>query len=91
MDMELSLGHSAQDSELESRVSDFLKEQRVPGAYRITPIVRHGVVTLRGRVSSFYHRQLCAHACCRVNGVRRVIDEIIVETTATCRPAFLSA
>lgn len=76
------------DQALEQRVLSFLRLQRIPGAYRMTPVAQNGVVRLGGRVSSFYHRQLCAHACCRVPGVRRVIDEIVVDSTGPMRLAL---
>lgn len=37
-----------------------------------------GVVTLRGRVSTFYEKQLALNCCHRVAGVRRLIDEVDV-------------
>jgi hypothetical protein len=36
-------------------------------------------VTVQGRVSSFYYKQLCLHCCLRVAGVRKIVDEILVE------------
>jgi osmotically-inducible protein OsmY len=71
-------GDPGNDRDLEQRVTNFLKIQRIPGSRAIQAQASQGVVTLRGMVSSFYHRQLCAHACHRVAGVRRVIDEIHV-------------
>jgi len=52
---------------------------------RIQPATNHvdvdadcGTVTLRGRVGSFYLKQLWLHGAQRVAGVRRVIDELEV-------------
>jgi osmotically-inducible protein OsmY len=52
---------------------------------RIQPATNHvhvkadgGTVTLTGRVSSFYQKQLWLHGAQRVAGVRRIIDEIEV-------------
>jgi osmotically-inducible protein OsmY len=71
-------GDPRNDRDLEQRVTNFLKLQRIPGSRAIQAQANQGVVTLRGMVSSFYHRQLCAHASHRVAGVRGIIDEINV-------------
>jgi osmotically-inducible protein OsmY len=71
------------DRELEQRIENFLRNQRIPGGRTICAEANKGIVTLRGMVSSFYHRQLCTHACHRVAGVRRVIDEILVVEART--------
>jgi hypothetical protein len=38
----------------------------------------NGIVTLRGRVHSFYEKQLCHCACRRVAGVVNMVDAIVV-------------
>jgi osmotically-inducible protein OsmY len=35
-------------------------------------------VTVRGRVKTFYQKQVCAHTCRRVAGVNQLIDAIEV-------------
>lgn len=37
-----------------------------------------GVLLLRGRLPSFYHKQLAQEAVARVGGVNQVINEIVV-------------
>ena len=80
-------GDPHNDRDLEQRVTNFLKSQRIPGSRTIQAQASQGVVTLRGMVSSFYHRQLCSHASHRVAGVRAVIDEINVVETRTALAA----
>jgi osmotically-inducible protein OsmY len=38
-----------------------------------------GVLFLRGRLPSFYHKQLAQQAVAHVNGVRQIINEIEVD------------
>jgi hypothetical protein len=66
------------DRELARRVANFLAGQHVP-ALRVVRVEAHnGVVTLSGRVRSFYEKQLSHHSAKRVAGVLQVIDEIEV-------------
>ncbi len=37
-----------------------------------------GVLRLRGRLSSFYHKQLAQEAVARLSGVREVVNEVAV-------------
>ena len=39
----------------------------------------HGVLFLRGRLSSFYHKQVAQEAVARVSGVSQVVNEIEVD------------
>ena len=80
-------GDPHNDRDFEQRVTNFLKSQRIPGSRSIQAQASQGVVTLRGMVSSFYHRQLCSHASHRVAGVRAVVDEINVVETRTALAA----
>ena len=43
---------------------------------------RHGVLYLRGRLSSYYHKQLAQEAVARLDGVTQVVNEIEVLQTA---------
>lgn len=67
---------SDNDEQLVRRVRNFLHGNQVRGPLNVE--ARHGTVVLRGRVGSFYHRQLLVHGAQRVAGVRRVIDELDV-------------
>ena len=66
------------DSELKRRVSSFLAGRNVPGLRRLDVEVENGHVTLRGRVQSFYEKQLCQDCCRRVAGVVRYVDQVDV-------------
>ncbi len=39
----------------------------------------HGVLLLKGRLSSFHHKQVAQEAVARVSGVTQVVNEIEVE------------
>jgi osmotically-inducible protein OsmY len=64
--------------DLKRRILNFLHQRHVSTLRSIHVDVDQGVVTMRGRVDSFYHKQLCLNCCQRVAGVVRVIDQIRV-------------
>lgn len=66
------------DTHLAARVRNFLLSKVMPGRGQLDVAATSGVVTLRGRVASFYHKQLWVHGAQRVAGVHRVVDEIDV-------------
>src|SRR5688572_29631532 len=66
------------DRELARRVTNFLAGQHVPALRAIQVEVRNGAVTLRGRVRTYYEKQLSHHSAKRVAGVHQVINEIEV-------------
>jgi osmotically-inducible protein OsmY len=66
------------DSDLKRRIVNFLHQRHVPSLRNVDVDVDQGVVTMRGKVDSFYHKQLCLNCCQRVAGVVRLIDEIEV-------------
>lgn len=67
------------DRDLERRVVNFMVQRQVAAGRRITVIAEGGTVVLRGRVPSFYQKQLCLNCCSHVAGVVRLIDEIEVD------------
>lgn len=69
---------SFSDTHLAARVRNVLLSKVNPGRGQLDVIAHGGVVTLRGRVSSFYHKQLWIHGAQRVAGVERVVDELDV-------------
>ena len=79
------------DEQLARRVKNFLQTKLVRGPLTIE--VHRGEVLLRGRVGSFYHKQLLIHGAQRVAGVRRVIDDLnviaqqVAERTLSLEPA----
>lgn len=66
------------DRDLERRVVNYLFERHVPGLRDVEVEAHNGTVTLRGRVRSFYEKQLCQSCCRRVAGVVRFIDHVAV-------------
>ena len=70
---ELSWRH---DRDLERRVANYLLGYKMPALRRIDVEANNGTVILRGRVSTFYQKQLCIHCARRVAGVVRLIDEV---------------
>lgn len=68
----------AADRDLERRVTSFLADRHLPGLRRVNVSAHKGIVTLRGRVQSFYEKQLCQLSCSRVAGVLEIVDAVDV-------------
>jgi osmotically-inducible protein OsmY len=66
------------DRDLERRVANYLVGKHVPGLRHLAVEARGGTVTLRGRVQTFYEKQLCQDCSRRVAGVVRLIDAVDV-------------
>lgn len=69
---------AAQDRDLEHRVRAFLAAHNVPALRRLSIEADGGTVTLRGRVFTFYEKQLSQQCPRHVAGVRRLIDMVVV-------------
>jgi osmotically-inducible protein OsmY len=69
---------STLDRDLERRVQNYLYGRQIPGLRRIEVEASGGTVTLRGRVRSYYEKQLCIHCCRRVAGVIELNDQVVV-------------
>lgn len=69
---------SFSDTQLATRVRNALLSKVNPGRGQLEVVACGGIVTLRGRVGSFYHKQLWIHGAQRVGGVERVVDELEV-------------
>lgn len=69
----------AEQHDLARRVRNFLHTQNHPEVQRLTVDVIDDVVHIRGNVTSQYARDLATICCQRVAGVRRVVNEILVE------------
>lgn len=67
------------DRDLAQRVRAFLASRHIPELRQLKVEAADGTVVLRGRVSSYYAKQLCHDCCRRVAGVRRYVDAIDVE------------
>jgi osmotically-inducible protein OsmY len=76
-----------EDRDLERRVVNYLAGRHVPGLRHLSVQARAGTVTLRGRVQTFYEKQLCQDCCRRVAGVVQLVDAVDV---AYSQPAVAS-
>jgi osmotically-inducible protein OsmY len=70
-------GWTQLDSDLKRRVVNFINQQ-FPRLRTVEVEAAQGVVTINGRVSTFYERQLCIYCCQRVAGVTGLIDKVEV-------------
>lgn len=73
------------DRDLERRVANYLATRHVPGLRHLEVEADNGVLTLRGRVHSFYEKQLCQAFCRRVAGVVRYVDAVDVANAERAR------
>ena len=64
--------------DLKRRVEMALRQCSTPAFRRLRILVDDGIVTLEGRVASFYHKALSVQCCQRVAGVGRVVDHVSV-------------
>ena len=67
------------DRELSQRVHLFLSGSSQPVLRNLEVTARAGTIFLRGRVRSFYHRQLALEFTRRVAGVIQIVDELVVD------------
>ncbi len=65
--------------DLKRRVRNFLWQRGTAALRSIDVEADNGTVVLRGKVPSYYARQLCLNCCQHVAGVVRVVDEVKVE------------
>jgi osmotically-inducible protein OsmY len=66
------------DTALARRVRTYLVNRQVPALRHLRVSADRGIVTLSGRVSTFYEKQLSHAAARRVAGVLRVLDQVRV-------------
>jgi osmotically-inducible protein OsmY len=71
------------NDELARRVKIFLSSRHQPSFRHLHIEANSGTVTVRGRVNSFYEKQLTYQCCRHVAGVFKIVDEIDVVTTKT--------
>jgi osmotically-inducible protein OsmY len=82
--LDASIGSDA-DRDLERRVMNYLVGRQVPSLRQIAVEADRGTVTMRGRVYSFHHKQLCINCCTRVAGVVRLVDELTVAASSDAK------
>lgn len=71
------------DAELKQRIVGYLQQKGYPAIRELTISTDNGLVTLQGKLNSFYEKQLCLSTCQRVAGVVRIIDEMEVASATT--------
>ena len=67
-----------EDRDLERRVKSFMAGRHLAALRQLRVDAREGVVTLQGRVASFYEKQISHQCCRRVAGVLDLVDRIEV-------------
>ena len=68
----------ASNDELARRVKIFLSSRHQPSFRHLHIEANGGTVTLRGRVNSFYEKQLSYQCCRHVAGVFSIVDQVDV-------------
>lgn len=71
------ISEAGKDTALEVRVSAAIASQAGVNVFRVTPVARRGVVTLRGSLPSRAIERVVVHAA-HVSGVARVIDDLAI-------------
>jgi osmotically-inducible protein OsmY len=66
------------DDEVKKRVVNFLHTSHFPVFRNFDVQVDSGEVTVRGRVDSFYEKQIAMTTCQNVAGVMAIVDQIDV-------------
>ena len=67
------------DDEIRFRVIQYLGSRHFREFDQLQVSVKNGSVTLSGKLSNFYHKQVAIHSCQRVAGVIGMIDRIRVQ------------
>jgi len=73
-----ALQRQSADGFLEARVATAIAADAGVNAFKVTPIARDGVVTLKGTVGTRAIAQTILSTAKAVPGVRRIVDEIAV-------------
>ena len=81
--MDRPVEKSQADGDLERRVMSYLTARHVPGLRSLSVHARDGVVTVSGRVLTFYEKQLCNQCIRRVAGVMELINAVDVASDPT--------
>jgi osmotically-inducible protein OsmY len=85
----IRIGYS--DDDIGRRVSSLLMSQHFPAFRRLRVDVHNGVVTLSGKVYSYYEKQVAITSCGNVAGVLSLIDQIDVSDRPTRVDPFETA
>lgn len=66
------------DRQLEERLAAALKQHSFWALREVKATARSGLVTLAGKVPTFYARQVCQQACRQIAGVEQIVDNVTV-------------
>ncbi len=83
---EATRGGQAADRELQRRIVNFLFEKGLWSLQHLETEVHGGVAVIKGRVRTYYEKQLATCCCQRVAGVLRVINDVCVLDVAPATP-----
>jgi osmotically-inducible protein OsmY len=76
--MQTAVLRSTDDRQLERQIAGQLAESHRAGLRQLAVKVTGGSVTLRGRVATFYEKQLAIQTCRMLAGLERLIDAVEV-------------
>ncbi|MDB4534458.1 BON domain-containing protein [Vicingaceae bacterium] len=66
------------DLDVQNRVTSFLNSRHYPSFKKLHVEVDNGLVTVTGKLTTYYEKQVALNTCQRVAGVLSLIDEIDV-------------
>jgi osmotically-inducible protein OsmY len=75
------LASAGSGAPLAARALDELRRSTYPELWHVACEYREGILTLRGRVSSFYMKQIAQAIVQRLEGVERVVNRVEVLRT----------
>ena len=75
-------GSQVADRELQRRIVSFLFERGLWSLRHLETEVHDGVAVIKGRVRTYYEKQLATCCCQRVAGVLRVVNDVRVSDDA---------
>ncbi len=71
--------YSSRSQNIATTVRECLQECPIPAIRSVTFDYDQGVLVLRGRLPTYYHKQLTQEVVARFDGVLHVVNEIEVE------------
>ncbi len=77
-DQEEAVDQELKDLALEARILQFLSSRHVPGLRNLCVRAKNGIVTVTGKVLTFYEKQLCNQCCRMVPGILQLINMVDV-------------
>ena len=72
--------HPIGDVDLQNRIVNYLLRQHIPGSKGIHADVHAGTVLVSGQLPSRHAKWLCFESCRRVAGVRKLVDQVVVDS-----------